>query len=140
MVILFPTLTCGVFVFSAVSAPSFLPPPSSHHPPTPTHSLTHSLTHSRGRHGTSCAASGRMYALALASLGLRRSAGGFCVAGAALAAVQGVALASLGLRCSAGGFCVAGAALGADPAAETVETWKKAAKLSFQHRTHRLFP
>jgi len=77
---------------------------------------------------------------ALASLGLRRSAGGFCVAGAALAAVQGVALASLGLRCSAGGFCVAGAALGADPAAETVETWKKAAKLSFQHRTHRLFP
>ena len=35
----FPTLTCGVFVFSSVSAP---PPP----PPLPPHSLTHSLTHS----------------------------------------------------------------------------------------------
>ena len=43
---------------------------------------------------------------AVASLGLRCSAGGFCVAGAALGAL-------IGLRCSAGGFCVAGAALGA---------------------------
>ena len=61
--VFFPTLTCGVFVFSAVSAPS--PPASSrlsththiphshtHHflththiPQTLTHSLTHSLTH-----------------------------------------------------------------------------------------------
>ena len=67
----------------------------------------------RGRRGTWCSARGRMYALA--SLGLRSSAGGFCVAGAALGALQGadVRLASLGLRCSAGDFCVAGAALGA---------------------------
>ena len=78
-----------------------------------------------------------MYALAF--LGLRRSAGGFCVAGAALGAlprvgctpwrplvsggfcVAGAALGALqgvgctpwrlGLRCSAGGFCVAGVAL-----------------------------
>jgi len=71
---------------------------------------------------------------ALASIGLRRCAGGFCVAGAALAALPGVgctrwrplvsaglpvargrmyALASLGLRRSAGCFCMAGAALGA---------------------------
>ena len=41
-----------------------------------------------GRCGTWCSARGRMYALA--SLGLRRSAGGFCVAGAALGALQGV--------------------------------------------------
>ena len=40
----FPTLTCGVFVFSSVSAP----PPSPSRPPssTLTHSLTHALTHS----------------------------------------------------------------------------------------------
>ena len=53
---------------------------------------------------------------ALASLGLRCSAAGFCVAGAALGALQRgpmYALASLGLRCSAGDSCVAGAALGA---------------------------
>ena len=37
---------------------------------------------------TCCSARGRMYALA--SLGLRRSAGSFCVASAALAALQGV--------------------------------------------------
>jgi len=55
---------------------------------------------------------------ALASLGLRRSAGGFCVAGAALGPLQGVGctpwhpLVSAARR-SAGGFCVAGAALGA---------------------------
>ena len=81
---------------------------------TLTHSLT--LTHILlcGRRGTWCSARGRMYALAslglrcflrgrrstccsargrmydLASLGLRRSAGNFCVAGAALAALQGV--------------------------------------------------
>ena len=41
----------------------------------------------RGRRGTWCSARGRMYALT--SLGLRRSAGGFCVAGAALGALQG---------------------------------------------------
>ena len=88
-----------------------------------------------GRRGTWCTARGRMYALA--SLGLRRSAGSFCAAGAALGALQGVgctpwrplvsgrrgtwctargrmyALASLGLRRSAGGFCVAGVGLGA---------------------------
>ena len=45
----FPTLTCGVLVFSSVSAPRRPPPPSR--PPssltlTHTHSLTHSLTHS----------------------------------------------------------------------------------------------
>ena len=42
----------------------------------------------RGRRGTWCSARGRMYALA--SLGLRCSAAGFCVAGAALGALQGV--------------------------------------------------
>jgi len=42
----------------------------------------------RGRCGTWCSARGRMYTLA--SLGLRRSAGGFCVAGAALGALQAV--------------------------------------------------
>ena len=81
----------------------------------------------RGRRGTWCSARGRMYALV--SLGLRCSAGAFCVAGAALGALQGVGCtlwrplvsggfcvagaASLGLRRSAGGFCVAGAVLGA---------------------------
>ena len=52
------------------------------------------------------------------SLGLRRSAGGVCVAGAALGALprsRMYTLASPGLRRSAGGFCVAGAALGALP-------------------------
>ena len=64
-VLLFPTLTCGVFVFSAVSAPSPPPPPAcpqilthTHLPHTyitqshtaslahtNNHSLTHSLTH-----------------------------------------------------------------------------------------------
>ena len=114
----------------------------------------------RGRRSTWCSVRGRMYALAYfglrrssgsfwhwllckgsdtpcASLGLRRFAGRFCVAGPALGALQGVgyALASLGLRwllrgrrgnwCSARGrmyvwrplvsaaFCVAGAALAA---------------------------
>ena len=59
---LFPTLTCGVFVFSSVSAFRRLPPPvpsltlthslihslthSPTHSLTDTHSLTHSLTHS----------------------------------------------------------------------------------------------
>ena len=58
-------------------------------------------------------ASGRMYALA--SPCLRCSAGGFCVAGAALGALQGVGCTPWrpGLRCFAGGFCGAGAALGA---------------------------
>ena len=42
----------------------------------------------RGRRGTWCTARGRMYALA--SLGLRRSAGGFCVAGVGLGALKGV--------------------------------------------------
>ena len=44
--VFFPTLTCGVFVFSSVSAP---PPPSRPPSSTLTHSLTHSLvslTHS----------------------------------------------------------------------------------------------
>ena len=49
---------------------------------------------------------------ALASLGLRCSAGGFCVAGAALGAVQGVGCTPWRPLVSAG-FCVAGAALGA---------------------------
>ena len=49
---------------------------------------------------------------ALASLGLRRSAGGFCVAGAALGALQGVGCTPWRPLVS-GGFCVAGAALGA---------------------------
>ena len=39
--VFFPTLTCGVFVFSSVSAPRPPPPPSR--PPS---SLTHTLTHS----------------------------------------------------------------------------------------------
>ena len=44
---LFPTLTCGVFVFSSVSAPPPSRPPSSlTHSLPPTHPLTHSLTHS----------------------------------------------------------------------------------------------
>ena len=59
---------------------------------------------------TCCSAKGRMYALA--PLGLCRSAGGFCVAGAALGAVQGVGCTSWRPLVS-GGFCVAGAALGA---------------------------
>ena len=42
----------------------------------------------RGRRGTWCTARGRVYGLA--SLGLRRSAGGFCVAGVGLGALQGV--------------------------------------------------
>ena len=42
----------------------------------------------QGRRSTWCSARGRMYALA--SLGLRCSAGGFCVAGAALGALQQV--------------------------------------------------
>ena len=42
----------------------------------------------RGRCGTWCTAKGSVYALA--SLGLRRSAGSFCVAGVALGALQGV--------------------------------------------------
>ena len=64
--VFFPTLTCGVFVFSAVSAPS--PPASSrlsththiphshthhfltHTHPTNTHSLTHSHTHTSLTH------------------------------------------------------------------------------------------
>ena len=138
--VFFPTLTCGVFVFSAVSAPpsssssSVLRPPSSR--PSSRLSHTHSLTLLRGRRGTWCSARGRMYALAslglrwllrgrcgtwcsaggrmcaLASLGLRRSAGGFCVAGAALGALQGVGCTPWRPLVS-GGFCVAGAALGA---------------------------
>jgi len=68
----FPTLTCGIFVFSSVSAFLLrrLPPPASRL--THTHSLTHSLTqlnsiqlnstHSmcilRGRRGTMCTAKG----------------------------------------------------------------------------------
>ena len=53
---------------------------------------------------------------ALASLGLRRSAGDFCVAGVGLGAIgQMYAVGLLGLRRSAGRFCVAGAALGALP-------------------------
>ena len=49
----FPTLTCGVFVFSSVSAPSFpslLPHSLSH---SLTHSLTRSLTHSLQHHSLS---------------------------------------------------------------------------------------
>ena len=104
----------------------------------------------RGRRGTWCAAnrSDVRPGVPPVSLGLRRSAGGFCVAGAALGAVPrgrmyalaslrcplvsaafawqawhlvhsqvrpGVPPVSLGLRRSAGGFCVAGAALGALP-------------------------
>ena len=49
----FPTLTCGFFVFSAVSAPPSSSSSSVLRPPVPppachshTHSLTHSLTHS----------------------------------------------------------------------------------------------
>ena len=40
----FPTLTCGVFVFSSVSA-FRLPPPAASRPLTHTHPLTHPLTH-----------------------------------------------------------------------------------------------
>ena len=68
----------------------------------------------RGRRSTWCSARGRMYALA--SLGLRRSAGGFCVAIAALGALQGVGCTPWHPLVSAArrsGFCVAGAALGA---------------------------
>ena len=64
----------------------------------------------RGRHSTWCSARGWMYALA--SLGLRCSAGGFCVSGAALGGVQGVGCTPWRPLVS-GGFCVAGAAFGA---------------------------
>ena len=43
--VFFPTLTCGVFVFSSVSA-FRLPPPAASRPLTHTHPLTHPLTHS----------------------------------------------------------------------------------------------
>ena len=119
--IYFPTLTCGVFVFSSVSAPPpSRPPPSLIHSLThslthsPTHSLTHSLPHSL-THSVRCFCvagvgqcalpRGRMYALAslgvpLVSLGLR-----FCVEAWDNVHCQGVGCTvSLGLRC----FCVAG--------------------------------
>ena len=64
----------------------------------------------RGRRSTCCSARGRMYALA--SLGLGRSAGSFCVAGATLAALQGVGCTPWRPLVSAA-FCVAGAALAA---------------------------
>ena len=50
---LFPTLTCGVFVFSSVSASCRLPSPHSHSLNSLTHSLTHhtlTLTHSSLTH------------------------------------------------------------------------------------------
>ena len=50
---LFPTLTCGVFVFSSVSASRRLPSPHSHSLNSLTHSLTHhtlTLTHSSLTH------------------------------------------------------------------------------------------
>ena len=96
----FPTLTCGVFVFSSASAASPVRPPAltlslSHSLSlTLTHSLTHSLTHThsltrspppplsaslRGRRGTMCTVKGSDVrpGVPLASLGLRL----FCVAG-----------------------------------------------------------
>ena len=191
-VLLFPTLTCGVFVFSAVSAPSPPPPPpacpqilthtylphtyitQSHTAAfahTSNHSLTHSLTHTHHSHYTYITHPNythhtapqlhtphthhSLHSTPLHSthISLTRthprhnhshthhshhSAGGFCVAGAALGALRAVgwrrrcepvafacrttwcsargrmyALAPLALRRSAGGFCVAGAALGA---------------------------
>ena len=118
-------MTCGVFVFSSVSAP-----PPSRPPPSLTrslarslthslmHSLTHSLTHTHSlahtHHSLIDTHSSLAHSLthALAFLGLRRSAGGFCVAGAALGALQGVGCTPWRPLVS-GGFCVAGAALGA---------------------------
>ena len=66
MLCLFPTLMCGVFVFSAVSAPLLLPPPAhqpttnqpptNHQPtnnqPTPTHPPTHPPTNQPPNHPT----------------------------------------------------------------------------------------
>ena len=108
----FPTLTCGVFVFSSVSAflRRRLPPPVSHShththslthslprslAPSLTHSLTqithslmHSLTHSmcilRGRRGTMCTAKGSDVRPGVLGLHL------FCVAGVENVHCQGV--------------------------------------------------
>ena len=99
-------------VFSSVSAP-----PPSRPPHSLTHSLTHarthSLTHTRTHTHTPLTHSlTHSFTHALAFLGLRRSAGGFCVAGAALGALQGVGCTPWRPLVS-GGFCVAAAALGA---------------------------
>ena len=56
---LFPTLTCGFFVFSSVSPPSFLPPAPPPPPPPSAHTLTHThSTHITHRRGTMCTATG----------------------------------------------------------------------------------
>ena len=94
--VFFPTLTCGVFVFSSVSArppprppPPAVPPsrrpPHSHSLHSLTHSHTHTLTHSqvqllRGRRGTISTATGSDVPWRpLVLFGLRS----FCVAGVA---------------------------------------------------------
>ena len=67
-----------------------------------THSVTHSLTLLRGRRGTWCTGKGSDVRPGVppVSLGLRRSAGGFCVAGAGLGALQrGWMYALASLRC-----------------------------------------
>ena len=67
-----------------------------------TQSLTHSLTLLRGRRGTWCTGKGSDVRPGVppVSLGLRRSAGGFCVAGAGLGALQrGWMYALASLRC-----------------------------------------
>ena len=98
---LFPTLTCGVFVFvfSVVSARSSSSPPSPPPPPPPvllppttnqptdqpTNPPTNRPTHPPTNQPPP-------------SLGRRRSAGVICVAGAVLGALQGVGCTSLGRR------------------------------------------
>ena len=116
MLVLFPTLTCGVFVFSSVSASRRLPPPVPSLTLTHTHSLTHSHTHSLTHSLTHARTHARTHALTHSlthartharTHSLTHSLSVFCVAGVGQCALprgRMYALASLGLRL----FCVAG--------------------------------
>ena len=114
LLLLFPTLTCGVFVFSSVSAASPARPPASSLTHSPTHSLTHSFNHSlnvhfawQAWHNVHCQGVG---CTPWRPLGLRL----FCVAGVVQCALprgRMYALASLGspplLRGRRGTMCAA---------------------------------
>ena len=106
-----PTLTCGVFVFSSVSAFLRLPPPPPvllfTHPP---HSLTHSLTHAfawQAWDNVHCQGVGctpwRPSGVPWAPLVLRGRRGTMCTAKGSNVRPS-VPSVSLGLGC----FCVAG--------------------------------